>query len=54
MDEARLSAEVIGCNRAGLLEGGGILTISKEGKIAKLSLVAKAIDSSLKSYGLIV
>ena len=54
MDEARLSTEAIGCDRAGLLVRGGILPISEEGKIAKLALVAKAIDSLLKSYGLIV
>ena len=54
MDHASLSRKAIECDRAGLLVRGGILPISKEGKVAKLALVAKAIDSSLKSYGLIV
>ena len=54
MDEARLSAEAIGCSYWELMLINSILTIGKEGKIAKLSLAAKAIDSSLKSHGMMV
>ena len=53
MDEAWISTKAIGYGCAGLLVQGGVLTIGKKGKIAKLALVTKAIDSSLKSYGLI-
>ena len=54
MDEARLSAKAIGCSYWRLKVIKSTLPISKEGKIAKLALVTKAIDSSLKSYRLIV